>query len=139
MSAFVVERETIDRVMWGLKYISEVGFTGTNYEISDLDRIGENLWNLNLRAVAYRYRLTPTDPAVVTYKHYRYGGSLLFREQPIAHKVACLKAMECLVYQCSEGEQFEADPYFKLLEKTVQRLACAIVHDMPEYEKAKWG
>jgi hypothetical protein len=136
MSAFVVEKETIDRVMWGLKYLSETSLGNTNYELSDLDRIGANLWNLNVRAVAYRYRLT--DPTETSPRQYRYGGSLLF-QQSIAHKVACLKAMECLIYQCTEGEQFETDPYFVMMEKAIQKMACAIVHDMPEYEKANWG
>jgi hypothetical protein len=133
MSAFLVEKATIDRAMWALKYVADISF-GEKYETDDLDRIGENMWNLNRKAVAFRYRLEAGESL-----SYKYGGSLIFSNQTLSHKIACFKAMECLIYQCTGGEQFETDPYFVMLDKAIQKMACAIVHALPEYDSASWG
>ena len=48
------------------------------------------------------------------------------------------KAMNCLSYQCSEGNVPES-PLFKQLEAAIGAVACRVVDLLPEYEKAAWA
>ena len=133
MSSFVVEKETIDRVVWAIKYASTVSFS-SQYEIDDLDRLGSRLWDLNERAVACRYRLEARGN-----RPYTYGGSLIYTNKSLRDLTQAFKSVECFLYQCSEGEEFENDPYFKLVQKVRSILADDIIEELPEYKEAKWG
>jgi hypothetical protein len=52
--------------------------------------------------------------------------------------VQTIKHLQYLLYQMAEGEVYKSDLYNKL-EKLISKLCMAIVDQMPEYEKAKWG
>lgn len=148
MSAFVVEAETIDRIVtwidgplyrdsrylygewakamgheftrdeqWGVEHIVYVPNLGSI--------IGQRLLAMNVAAVNARYdEHEGPDP---------YDS----RMRP-ATKVQVLKSLQCLHYQCSEGD-VPTWPLYKLLDETISYLAQAIVSGMPEYEKAAWA
>jgi hypothetical protein len=48
------------------------------------------------------------------------------------------KALNCYLYQCSEGNVPESDLY-KALRSICNTLAHCIVNDLPEYQTAVWG
>lgn len=147
MSAFVVEDATIDRIVtwidgrlvrdhlwlygeWAKEMGHEFGQTeyGTDrlvYVPNLAQTIGQRLLAMNVAAVNARYG-EAGDVDVYDW-HMRPAG-----------QVAVVKAMQCLRYQCSEGD-VPNWPLYHLLDKTTAYLAEKIVGGMPEYEKAAWG
>jgi hypothetical protein len=49
-----------------------------------------------------------------------------------------LKSLHCFTYQCAEGNVPKSKLYKLCIEKE-HELANAIINEMPEYDKAKWG
>lgn len=136
MSSFVVEKGTIDLIVWALKHAAEITFN-RNDDIGDrdedLDRVGSELWHLNEKATASRYQLpVPKKPSYV------YGGSLIFRQSTQLYKLRAHKAMSCFLYQCAEGDEFENDAYYKLVKRAQSTLAASIIEDLPEYDSIPW-
>jgi hypothetical protein len=127
MSAFVVDPLTIDRIASHViaTYDAFVGIRTSDPDAGD--RIGELLLKVNVDAVNYRYR---EDDPVPEY-HYT--------PRPPCGRVQTYKSIQCLIYQCSEGEQFETSPVYVALELARDRLAHAIVCDLPAYEGADWA
>jgi hypothetical protein len=136
MSAFIVDNETMARVVGGLERLRKESpiywgheyeryFNGSNAENPDWQAIGQFLFQLNRKAVNHRYRESDESP---NYQHKR----------SIDSAVQQLKAMQCLRYQCSEGD-FEDNPAHIALNRTIGSLAEVIVRGLPEYEQAKWG
>jgi hypothetical protein len=127
MSAFIVDTECMDRVLAGLDYLKRDGFHRNfcGFDIAtQAKEIGQLLFNLNAEAVNQRYN--EADPAPVYKPNYA-----------ICHKAAAYKAMQCLHYQCSEGNVAER-PEYKALEQAISSLADLIISRLPEYEKAPW-
>lgn len=52
-------------------------------------------------------------------------------------KFQLLKALQCLRYQCSEGNVPDTKGY-KELEEIIHEVAMSIIYSMPEYEGAEW-
>ena len=50
-----------------------------------------------------------------------------------------LKAVECLMYQCSEAPFYESNLLWKQLEELERALLQEVAHNTPEYKAAKWG
>lgn len=136
MSAFVVEKETINKILHLLS-IDEMGRPthticreypdndGTLY--SWADRHGAKLWALNEAAVAYRYSQEVNEPEA-------------FSWWPALYSIEEMcKAAVCWCYQCSEGEQFTSDPLFQEVKKASTKAAWLIVDKSEAYNKAKWG
>ena len=129
MSAYIVEKATIDRIVTYLE-TNEV-----RREIEDYFRYptlrgtcaeqGQRLWTLNVRAVDARYE--ETNP-VELYRH----------ESNHCSKTQTLKSLRCFLYQCSEGDIPET-PLYKDLSALADRLTMSIVEDLPEYESAQWA
>lgn len=145
MSAFIVETETIDRIVtWvdgklyrGHPYLYSkfgeavgVNCRPTEWQIVHSDKLpnvlGQKLVAMNVAAVDQRYEeRNPVDM-------YRWRRAL--ETSP----VQALKSMQCLLYQCSEGNVPEW-PLYKVLDDAISYLAQHIVERMPEYEKASWA
>lgn len=147
MSAFLVTKKHIDYVVAA---IMEIGVaTGSVTEEEDKhggfrDRLGQWLVDMNIRAVDYRYS---EKNAVPLYRNTYIGPS-----KTMAELVLRYKAIECLAYQCAEGDIPETPLYKQLIaaENTVASMiipghpdlqyfdASDIIGRMPEYKAAPW-
>jgi hypothetical protein len=127
MSAFIVEKSTIDAI------VTHVSLNRDDREriltwfgVKAEDELGQALWSLNVDAFNARY---PKDGA--QYQSYQYG----FKHVRPVH---AYKALECLIYQCSEGNVPETATY-KNLERLLALIGNRIISSLPEYDAARWG
>lgn len=97
----------------------------------DCDKLGNKLFQLNNDAVSQRY--DDHDDNVVDLFHHRS----ILPASGRAEKCQRLKAVQCLVYQCSEGDVPET-PLFKALDSLSDWLQYDIISSLPEYRVAKW-
>lgn len=87
-----------------------------------------NSWKLlNYYALEQRYD-DKTDSDIPLLKH---------TELKYAKPIQLIKALECLRYQCSEGDAIKK-PSYNMLEKTINFLMMKYIHALPEYDKAEW-
>lgn len=149
MSAFVVGAECINRVIYGLRLMEMPREAGESES-----EFGRRLLALNMAAVNQRY---PTMAEADT-REYGWRFDYEYREpgaiDGVPSAVAGWKALECLIYQCSEGNIPETALY-QLLEKYKQAMESRIlqkrnvgrrqserynsVWDLPEIQRAPWG
>ena len=117
MSAYIVEKKTIDRIVTYLdrKY----------HGAENPNQTGQRLWNLNTKAVDQRY---DEKIPVELYK---------FSPEPCG-KVQLLKSLHCFLYQCSEGNVPESELY-RDVDRLSNNLAVEIIDAMPEYQSSEWG
>lgn len=135
MSAFVVEKTTIDKIISWLRH----EFLDNSYLRSiahrfDVDvesegweqRLAEAMYALNIEAVNQRYHKEDSADGIV-YSLY-----------PYTSRISAWKALRCWLYQCSEGSVPETYlyRYFREMEKVT---AVQIVQSLPEYDQADWG
>lgn len=115
MSCFLVDKTTVDRVVW-----LAIGQGETCP-----DDLGNRLIHMNNDAYDYRYNDTADEQM-----DYEYAS-------PNCTVIQAIKSADCLLYQCSEGPVTESGDY-KTLEK-IFSLACRqYVRDTDEYDKALW-
>ena len=119
MSAYIVMPDVLnyaaDAVRSHAQHLREFGKCGE--ERSELacktaEEIAFELGQLNADAVNYRYR--SDDSAMVNY-----------RRQPKLSDMALLENLECLIYQCSEGNIVDRF-LFKALDETANAIARRI-------------
>jgi len=126
MSAFMVTHATIDRVLWAINIIDDAGKpTGLKHE--DPEELGNRLLAMNADALRARYG-ERADTALP----YRY-------QVPTTQcgKAECLRALDCFLYQCIEGEVSQCELYRRcelVRECLVEEIICAL----PAYERAPW-
>jgi len=142
MSAFIMSKENINRVVtWlyeesvrlGLTYgavpivLKEFGFD-VSHPIKAA-RFGQNMYDLNVRAVAERYG--KADDMV----WYEYS----FEFVP-SNPIPIYKSLSCWLYQCQEG-RVPQEPLYRCLDEVRDYLARAIVSRLRDYEQAEeaWG
>ena len=116
MSAYVVEKKTIDRIVTYLKDANKT---------QDPNDLGQRLWDLNAKSVATRYSEEEEK------KEYKYNW------MP-TRKIQVLKSMACFLYQSCEGGLHEEELY-KFIDRERSALAVTIVYDTQEYEESEWG
>ena len=139
MSAYIVEDETINKIVRGIEYA--MGFHASlDFHLSldfytkcgavDPQTLGEMLFDLNIQGVESRYgegeagKFRPLD--------YKY------QSVPPPTDTQFLKSLRCLLYQCSEGDVPET-PLFKAMKELSHSLALHIVSTSACYETATWG
>lgn len=137
MSAYIVETETMQRA--AICFL--LGTMHWRDEAAGADAVtatGALLYEMNEAAVCERYR-EPRQNAPIEFvgkamRDKRNG------EHAYTHNemVQIFKSMECLLYQCNEGEIDESDLY-KRLQAAKCVVAAMIVAKLPEYESAKWA
>lgn len=152
MSAFVVSRECMQRVALTICHRSRYGqviptFDGipTNLPTAPTE-IGRRLFTLNIEAVFQRYPDTQDNPDTLPGDIDADGRSVALKEAAAfrtsaalhVNPIAGLKAMQCLSYQCDEGNVPETVLY-KEREAAIGRIAVHIVEGLPAYDKAAWG
>lgn len=129
MSAFMVSTETMQRVVDAIdKRHCNSHWQGMPTEDSKcLDQIGAALFDLNYAAVTARYH----DPSqsVPQFK-YRPLGKVRDDEHFIA--------LECLIYQCSEGNIPETSNMYKALLKLRDKIALNVAHEAAKQNGAPW-
>jgi len=131
MSAYVVEDETIDRILSYLQanasYVEGVSGLG-NADSNTLTAFGRKLLYLNTQAVNQRYS---TDNEC-------YDASYNFKQVAVG-AIQASKSLACLIYQCSEGDVPDTE-LFKLLEQVEGEINGRIVRALPEWDQgAVWG
>lgn len=121
MSAFIISDQTMHRVVHAFAKHHDIAAM----DCASLDELGRRFYILNAAAVAARYG-EADEPA-----DYRYAP---LGEVPLVHMY---KALDCLIYQCSEGDVPER-PDYAMLTCMRAKLAMQIVHASPEYDRAPW-
>ena len=138
MSAYVVEDKTINDIVNGLasgrecEYIKcEIGEAGYDLDTYQGKKtLAEDMFRCNVAAVEDRYgkgeadKFRPLD--------FEYGETI-----PLM-LVNVYKALQCWLYQCSEGIPDSRHVYI-LMDRVSDRLAHKIVCMMPEYDRLPWG
>lgn len=160
MSCFIVSNESLNRVVQAARaldckhryeYLGKA-FEELKYDLeTDAERLGQDLFDMNVDAFCERYPADEVDPEVIVepfdyphrtrypedigeFEYYAAMPAPLTREALIqAHKSA-----SCLLYQCSEGDVPER-PLFKALKAFTQRLAKEFITIDPRWEEALWG
>ncbi len=135
MSAFMVEDKTINKIVAGLANMErdfqpskDLGFDLHTKE--GKGAFGTALFALNLLGVEARYG----EGQAKEFRPLNYVPRL---EIP-PDDVQLFKSLQCLLYQCAEGEVVE-NPLYIALEKVLDRLARHIVYNSNAYDKADWS
>ena len=119
MSAFIVEKETIDAIVGATISLLPASLNkGAN-------SYGRSLWAMNRRAVNQRYGELGKPLA------YRYTSV------PPQSKVQNYKTLRGFLYQCCEGGVPESKLY-RVLESIAAGMAEDIVQSSGEYDRAEW-
>src|SRR5258708_25803522 len=127
MSAFIVSDGTMDLVVSAILKVHERGAWEGILTASPTagDEIGAKLYAMNHEAVRQRYdEREPFEP---------------YSWQPAGYRqpVRWYKAIQCLRYQCSEGDVPET-PLYAALTDLERHIAGNIVAQMPADEAAPW-
>lgn len=132
MSAFVVSDRTMQVCVTALH--------NRQLACEDADKLGRDLFALNERAVNWRYDGVdkPDSPSGWEWKvtcPLVHGDGI-----PVDRKLACewLKALHCLRYQLTEGEQFIEHDLYKRIEKRAHQIESYLAQSLPEYQNAPW-
>lgn len=160
MSAFVIDKATMDKCVttlcatgstWSGRIIPLFDGIDTG-EPDAMTKIGRRLFAMNIVACEERYpdcrgnpdnlpgpcdsagRSTAMDIAAA-YAMRQPRFQVPMSKTPL---IEGYKALSCLQYQCNEGHVSSTGLY-KELERAINAVACAIVENLPEYEKARWG
>lgn len=151
MSAFVVDRKCMDRIVRTLTARGRYGqilprFAGIDTSAPGAaTEIGRRLFTLNIEAVMQRYPDTQDNPdnlpgehgamsIATTYRAPQHSPATLARRD----LVDGVKALQCLSYQCSEGNVPSTELY-REIQAAIGEVCEAIVSSLPEYETAAWG
>lgn len=135
MSAFLVENETIDRVLNFLYFNANSSNSDCvpwnereNFQSEEfLTETGKAMLKLNNDAVNYRYNEIDEVPVPYT-----------FRPKRTVNIFQALKSLQCWMYQCSEGE-FDKTELFKKFGTIANKMMYKIVSGMDEYNNSQWG
>ena len=138
MSAFMIGTETMDKVVSTLCAKTQYGYVIGQFGDDFTDAkdapttIGRKLFAMNYEALRQLYG---DERNVWDGQNYK---ATVKPPTKLADWVAGFKAIECLGYQCDEGNVPETD-LFKALEAAEGKIATKIVSMLPEYERAPWG
>lgn len=144
MSAFIVEDETINRIVtWAETNARKIRGTLSEFKIGEIEMTKQGfiaeakLSEQDLQKMANSFLLLNKLGVDSRYDEKKELHPMKFRRE-FAPDIQVLKSMHCLRYQCDEGEN-NKQPGFKLLEELIQILTDSIINSLPEYEKAVWG
>lgn len=138
MSSFIVSNKLLNRIVTGLyirknrelchsfRTLAEI-LEVEHFALSE-EMIGQALHKMNCEAVKARYG------------SYKDMISEEYKSEPDfnASMVQIYKDIQCLSYQCAEGDIPESKLY-KWLETLENTVAYNIIQELPEYENASWS
>ncbi|KKK51532.1 hypothetical protein LCGC14_3114020 [marine sediment metagenome] len=137
MSSFIVSISCMQNIIEGLfwhhqfreRYGNLYEKQNLYHESGDFNVLAENLYLLNQAGVMQRY---PDKPDSNYVKIPKFN----WRNKPV-NDMQLLKSLQCLRYQCCEGD-IDKEPLYKWLQDMISCLMDFIIDKMPEYDKAKW-
>ncbi len=131
MSAYVVESETIHKIISGIVERGNEVIAGYRVEKdwdsrTRLSEFGQAMLRMNESAVGQRYHehVEPTP--------------YQFQRRAVLSHVQTFKALRCFLYQCGEGDVPQTDLYRALWEY-LGNLAIELVSASDSYRSAHWG
>jgi hypothetical protein len=129
MSAYIVEKETIDRIVTVLRFDREsIEADIITHSFPELDHesnvIGQKLWAMNCEAVDQRYDEKNVIPL------YQF-------EEKQSDKLELLQSLRCLLYQCESGD-VDKTPLYKALSGYADHKAWSYIFGLPEYNELAW-
>lgn len=127
MSAFVVSSEDIDILV-----TAHLALNGCAYSNERADAIGRELWQENIKSVAYRYDMPARHG-----EHAEYLKALeAYAFEPIHAKAAAVaKIARCYDYQACEHPEYESSS----AKRIVDELMATFPETLPGYDDAPWG
>ncbi|MDE2099694.1 MAG: hypothetical protein KGL39_20745 [Patescibacteria group bacterium] len=131
MSAYVVDAETIDRIVTYIEMTLDRNRPSMRPDLyraaqaANPTQLGAAMLAMNVAAVDDRYQESNPTPI---YTHTWRSASA----------VQVYKSLRCYLYQCTEGE-VPTRPLYHLLLELQSELADGIISNLPEYTKAAWG
>ncbi len=148
MSAYIVDDETINRIVAGLSWASEFGewdrplpkptSKKLNLVYAGPDAFGNILRNMNAEAVSSRYPNDNPDELPGPVDSNGKNSPYQYHQVEPPSPVQMVKSLQCYLYQCAEGNVPENNLY-KALDAYVSELCIHIVTNSAEYSTAKWG
>ena len=135
MSSFIVSQECMNNIINGLFW--NQGFNeryrctlekGGYIRHSDFQRLGDDLFNLNARGTGQRYNDKQMLKTIYKFK---------WKDDSRPDEYQVIKSMECLHYQCCEGDTDKTDLY-KFLGRLIDLWKHYLISRIPAYEKARW-
>lgn len=144
MSCFIVTHRNIDYILSTLDtmYMTNKPFYARSdinrilqrdfdYCLSDdeLTKLGKDFIALNEEAYHQRYDEDVDKNNIDSYVYNHISDTNIYQ---------ALKSLNCLIYQCSEGDVPDMELY-KTLKELSNFLKDVIVNESEEYEQAEWG
>ena len=137
MSAFIVSEKTMSDIIynlyWSHKFKDRYYILNDNdiQTEADFDKLAIQLFKMNQDAIRQRYNEPENSDysAIPEYVDWNTG---------TINKYQCLKSMQCLRYQCPEGD-VPKTKLFKFLEDLISAWMDYIISGLPEYDNASWG
>ena len=138
MSAFIISNQTMLDIINGLYWTHDFKRQSFIYSAlkevlgcelekdEDYTKLASELFKLNAEAVNHRYN--DNAEAVI----FEWNSN----DRPNIYQF--LKSVECLIYQCSEGDTPNTDLY-KWLVKLSDSIKDFIIKDADDYKKARWN
>lgn len=123
MSAYVVGKQTIDRIVTALQKDS-LDYALPDLREKDPNKLGQKLWNMNVQAFSERYGENINVPEYEWSREY-------------INDIQLIKTLHCFLYQCSEGSVPET-PLYQQVKKYIYHLMEKYIMRLPEYSKADW-
>ena len=134
MSSFIVSKGCMNNIISGLfnkhnfkNSYSNIYKRQNLNESKDYIRLANDLFKMNNRAVVQRYGRDDDYSKIEKFKDFNGHISIM----------QLLKSVQCLKYQCSEGE-VPQEELFKWLNDLETCLAHYIVGNLPSYQEARW-
>ena len=151
MSAYVVENETINRIVAGLLYNTQhpryENYTPDQLEhtllrvhtAEDVRELGEAMFKMNLQGVKARYSDLENKSDAEVAEMFRPGRPeyTYFAQLPPT-QLQLLKSINCLTYQCCEGDIPETRNLYKQLVDYALKLAFHITIVSKAYDALAW-
>lgn len=143
MSAYIVDDNTINRIIAGFEYVEQTrgdrmprphGYAVTQHETPA--ELGQAMRDMNVKAVKARYPNDKLLPGPVD-ENGNTPDYVYHSVMPLP-PVAMYKSIQWFLYQCTEGDIDDSDLYIQL-DEYLDRLAHFIVQRLEAYEKAPWG
>lgn len=135
MSAFMVEKDTINRIVCFLRHTNKFTFTLRKLgelglsPIDNPDKLGQAMYKMNADAIFERYG-DNTKETIDNFYHY---------ETIDSSEMQVLKSLQCYLYQCSEGNIPETNELYKILNRFEHDFLSEIVSRSQMYKITFWG
>ena len=132
MSAFIVKDSSINRIVGKVVEMEVSTFQNFMGESDNGAKdLAEALFDMNVAAVSERY------PDIDSRKEF-HPEEFIYVPNVVDNDVQTLMSVQCLLYQCSEGN-IPSFSLYEALERFSAILSDCIIGRLPEYNEAKWG